>query len=145
MKKIIAIFILVATMLCIVSCGISDDPKELKKMLKEEDYEVKTITKSSEVKAWVKAADVDADVTAVVTGYNEDGDTVMVIVCEDSKSAKEVAEYLEEYLDEAKEEFEDLDEEELEKLDVDLDDYKVGTSGKVAYLGNKAAIKAIGG
>lgn len=145
MKKILAIILMIATMLCIVSCGISDDPKEIKTALEDEDYEVKVIKKSAEVKAWVKAADVDADVTAVVTGYNEDGDTVMVIICEDNKSAKEVAEYLEEYLDEAKEEFEDLDEEELEELDVDLDDYKVGTSGKVAYLGNKDAIKAIGG
>ena len=139
MKKILAILILVATMLCIVSCGISDDPKELKKILKEEDYEVTTTTKSADIKAWVKAADIDADVAALVTGYNEDGDTIMVVICEDSKSAKEVVEYLEDQLDEFEEQIEEYE------LDVDIDDYKVGAKGKVAYFGNKDAIKAIGG
>ncbi len=124
--KVIA-FVLVAV-LCVAmlaSCAPASDPDKAVEALKKNGYTAEkmdgTILELATAGLGIK------NVTAVVSGMNEDGEVVSIFYFEDSASASDAFEAIEEEMKES-------DDEDTKII--------VKKSGKMIYGGTEAAIKA---
>ena len=152
MKKLVALLLVICSLFCFASCGISDDPSEVKDKLEEEGYECIIADSKREFENY----DVDeifdflgismSGVEAVLVAMKKSTDDkpIVVIFCEKNKQAKNIEKDIEEFIedddsDEAEEALEWLEEFGID----DFDDLQLKRSGNVVALGHKDAIKII--
>ncbi len=151
MKRICALLLVLATLFAFASCGISDDPSEIKALLKENNYDVLVLNSKKEfedydVKEILDFLDISFDGidTLVIAMTREDDDKpIAVAFCEDKESAKAIEKELvylledDEMTDEIFEEIFD------ETADADVNDYEIFRSGTVVCIGHKDTVKII--
>ena len=128
MKRIISTVLvcvlIVGCMLVLASCGgPNSDPKKAKAALEDAGYEV--VLADDKLTIGLMSLGVDG-ITAVVTGVKED-EAVSIFYFESKDDAADAFDDLQNLLDEA----EDEDAE-----------YEIKQSGKMIWMGTKAAIKA---
>ncbi len=129
--KLIALA-MVAALACIVlaSCGgPNTDPDKALESLEKNDYVAEKVDSKLSL-AGFSVLGID-DLDCVVTGVNEDGESIIIFYFEDAEAASDEWDDIEKYAEELKEEAED------ENIDL-----VVKQSGKMIYVGSKAAIKA---
>ena len=124
MKSLIKVLALSLVMVMMISMfascfgGPNSDPDKAEEALEEAGYLVTNTTLGYDLEG----------LDTVVTGYKmnslTDGDAIVILYFEDSKSAKEAWDELKDALDEE-----------------DEDDYVVKKSGKMIYAGTKQAVK----
>lgn len=149
MKKILSLMMVLALavscMFVFASCGgggatPNEDPEEAKDALKDADYEVEMI----EGEALEYAFDYDG-LEAVVAGVKMDADIEDIEDLEDLEDMKIEAVTIFYFEDEdaAKDAFEDIEDEAGDSAEeMGIEDYVCKQSGKMVWIGTKAAVKA---
>ena len=129
-KSLVAIMLIAMMSISFTSCGMPNDPTKTKANLEKEGYSVVYLSDAISLTTQEALFGVSrGGLIGVVTGTNSNGsEMVVVYYCKDSKVAKTV-------YDKIKAEYDTADAEEKK-------DTAVGKSGKVVWMGTKAAIKA---
>ena len=150
MKKIISMALVLIMLVCSVAtltaCGIPADYNDAKANLEDEGYKVTVDTTALTINLMLGVFGVeDAKADAVLNGEKDD-EAIILIYCEDKDSADEIVEKLEAFIEEAKEEidqmFDDKDSEEYKEAIAEFE-VEIGKDGKVVYMATKQALKDV--
>ena len=150
MKKIISMALVLIMLVCSVAtltaCGIPADYKDAKANLEDEGYKVTVDTTALTINLMLGVFGVeDAKADAVLNGEKDD-EAIILIYCEDKDSADAIVEKLEAFIEEAKEEidqmFDDKDSEEYKEAIAEFE-VEIGKDGKVVYMATKQALKDV--
>ena len=150
MKKIISMALVLIMLVCSVAtltaCGIPADYNDAKANLEDEGYKVTVDTTALTINLMLGVFGVkDAKADAVLNGEKDD-EGIILIYCEDKDSADAIVEKLEAFIEEAKEEidqlFDDKDSEEYKEAIAEFE-VEIGKDGKVVYMATKQALKDV--
>ena len=150
MKKIISMALVLIMLVCSVAtltaCGIPADYNDAKANLEDEGYKVTVDTTALTINLMLSVFGVeDAKADAVLNGEKDD-EGIILIYCEDKDSAAAIVEKLEAFIEEAKEEidqmFDDKDSEEYKEAIAEFE-VEIGKDGKVVYMATKQALKDV--
>ena len=143
MNKFLTTVISLATLGCVAfgatACGMSDDPEEVGENLKKNGYSVYVEDDADDIGDYFIIFDLDADLDDIdlairgVHPVNKDK-MIFMVFCEDEDTAEDLYEQAESLFDEW-----------CILLDWDEEEYSIGVSGKVAYVGHEDAIEAAKG
>ena len=138
LRTISAAILVAVTAIMFVSCGIPSDPAKAQSNLEKNGYTVDTTVAATIVTATViydGGASASGNVSNVIYASNDDGESVLLVYFKDTSTAKD---YLGKIKDWYKKATEDNKDEEQKDSDT-----QSGRSGKVLYIGTKAAVKAV--
>ena len=136
LKAMLAAMLIAITAVTVCSCGVPSDPAKAKENLKKNGYTPDETIATAVIKS-VTTLEYGISffdkVESSLWAVNADGETVLIVYCKDSDSAKKVNKISKSIYDKVKEK----DKENDTKTDI-----KSGMSGKVVYIGTKAGVKA---
>ena len=138
LRTISAAILVAVTAIMFVSCGIPSDPEKAQSNLEKNGYSVDTTVAATIVKGAVLidgGVSAQGNVSSVIYASNDDGESVLIVYFKDTSTAKN---YLSKIKDWYKQATEDNKDEEQKDSDT-----QSGRSGKVLYIGTKAAVKAV--
>ena len=149
MKRIFALLIVIASLFSFASCGISDDPTEVKNLLKDNGYKVHMFNSEDELEEveWV-LGEIDVSfrgIDSVIISATEDGEyPIAIAFCDSKDSAKAIEKDLEYLLQ---------DDDMLEMIVEEMEDagfevssasnYIIERSGSVVCIGHKNTVEII--
>ena len=138
LRTISAAILVAVTAIMFVSCGIPSDPAKAQSNLEKNGYSVDTTWSLALVQGAVLVdggTSASGNVSNVIYASNDDGESVLIVYFKDTSTAKN---YLSKIKDWYKQATEDNKDEEQKDSDT-----QSGRSGKVLYIGTKAAVKAV--
>lgn len=150
MKKIISMALVVIMLVCsavtLVACGIPADYNDAKANLEEKGYDVEVETTDIAINLVLTFMGIDNAKADAVLNAEKDDDGVMLIYCEDEETAEKTLEKLEKFIEDTKEEidqmFEDKESDEYKEAMAEFE-VETGKDGKVVYMATKQGLKDV--
>ena len=129
--KVLAVVLVMLTLSLAVACAPNANPEKAKESLEKNGYAVSLATDAFGLAITEGILGLDrGDLVAVLTAGNEEGEAITIVYFEEADDARDC---YKEYKDDLKELLETDDEEK---------EIVAKQSGKMIYIGTKAAIKA---
>ena len=128
--KVLAVVLVMLTLSLAVACAPNANPEKAKESLEKNGYAVSLTTDAIGLAITERILGLDrGDLVAVLTAGNEEGEAITIVYFEEADDARDC---YKEYKDDLKELLETDDEEK---------EIVAKQSGKMIYIGTKAAIK----